>query len=50
MRSHDQSRDGSNLIETILYFPKVDFLLIIHHRDYLTFLVNLPNLLFKSIF
>ena len=43
MKSHDQSPDGANPIETISYLPKVDFLLVIRHLTYLTFSVNLHD-------
>ena len=43
MRSHDQSRDRSNLMKIILYLPKVDFSLVIRHLIYLTFSVNFLN-------
>ena len=50
MTLHDQPRDTSNPIGIISYFPKVDFSLVICYLTYLTFLVNLLNQPFKSIY
>ena len=50
MKLHDQSRDGSNLIGTISYLPKVDLSFVIRHLTYLTFSVNLHNQPFESSF
>ena len=50
MKSYNQSGDGFNLIRTISYLAKVDFLLVIHHLIYLIFLVNLYNQTFESTF
>ncbi len=50
MKSYDLSRDRSNPIQTILYLPKVDLLLIIRHLIYLTFLVNFHTQLFESTY
>ena len=43
MKSHDQSRDTFNLIGTILYFLKVDLLLVIRYLTYQIFLIDLLN-------
>ncbi len=48
MKSHDQSRDGSNLIEKISYLPKVNLSLVIHYLTYLIFLIKLLNQPFES--
>ena len=50
IKSYNQLRDRSSLIEIILYFLKIDFLLVICHLTYLTFLVNLHDIFFKSIY
>ncbi len=50
MKSYDQSRDGSNPIETISYLPKVDLLLVIRYLTYLIFSVNLQDQLFESTY
>ena len=44
MKSHNQSCDGSNLVETILYLPKVDLFLLIFYLTYLTFFINFLNI------
>ena len=43
MKSHDLLYNGSNLIETILYLPKIDLLLVIYYLIYIIFLVNFSN-------
>ena len=43
MKPYDKSRDGFNLIRSILYLSKIDLWLIICHLTYLTFLINLTN-------
>ncbi len=48
MKSYDQLRDRPISIKTILYLPKIDFLLVIYHLTYLTFLVDLHDQPFKS--
>lgn len=48
--SYDQLRDGSNLIKTILYLPKIGFLLANYHLTNLIFLINFHNQHFESIY
>ncbi len=43
MKSHDQSRNGSNLIGTISYHNSSRSYLVIRHLTYLTFRINLPT-------
>ncbi len=50
MKSYDRSCDRSNPIKTILYLPKVHLSLVNYYPIFLTFLINLPNQLFKSIY
>ena len=50
IKSYNQSYDRFNLIKIISYFLKIDFLLVIYHLTYLTFLVNLLNQIFKSTY
>ncbi len=50
MKSHDQSHDGSNLIGTISYLPKIELLLVIRYLIYLNFSVNLYDQPFKSTY
>ena len=50
IKSHNRSYNGSNLIGTISYFPKIDLSLVIYHLTYLTFLVKFLNQFFESIY
>ena len=46
MKLYNQLYDRSNLIQTILYLPKIDLYLVICYFTYLTFLINLINQFF----